>query len=222
MQEPKSLSELLLEQLEQKNISVSKLSESTGIPERFINIFLNQDPANNHALPSAPYVRSYLKKITIALDLNPETTWQTYVETHNPIQSGNKDRLPQNRFAIQSINKKNVVLAFLSGLIAIYIIFNVGRLLSKPAISIMEPTGETTTLTTQSFYIKGIVKNYKDILTINGATIYINEAGEFNKEFSLTPGTNSFEIIAKRFLGRETRLTKHIIYEPISPIQPQR
>ena len=184
--------------------------------------FLNQNPTSNHALPSAPYVRGYLKKITLALDLNPETTWQTYVEAHDPRQSGHKDHLPQNRFAIQSINKKNVALAFLGGLIIIYIIFSIGRLLNKPAISLLEPAGETTTLTTPSFYIKGNIQNYKDILTINGAAIYINEAGEFNKEFSLTPGANSFEIVVKRFLGRETRLTRHIIYEPINPDQPQR
>ena len=205
---------MLLEQLEQKNISVEKLSLSTGVPERFINVFLSTEEPNPKTLPSAPYVRGYLKKISQALDLNTETIWQTYIGVNNPRQSGQKDQLPQNRFAIQSINKKTLILGFAGSLFLIYAIFNIGRILTKPSISIIEPVAETTTTNYPSFYLKGAILNANDILTVNGATIYINESGEFNREFSLTPGTNSFEVIVKRFLGRETRLTRQVIYEP--------
>ena len=128
MQEPKSLSELLLEQLEQKNISAEKLSDNTGVPKRFIHAFIDPEYTDHHALPSAPYMRGYLKKIALTLDLNPENTWQTYERRHAPRQSGHKDYLPKNRFKIESINKKNIVIALLSTLLIIYISFNASRL----------------------------------------------------------------------------------------------
>ena len=38
--------------------------------------------------------------------------------------------------------------------------------------------------------------------------------GKFLKDYNLQPGTNEIEIKAKRFLGKEIKVVREIIYQP--------
>ena len=51
-------------------------------------------------------------------------------------------------------------------------------------------------------------------MTINGNEIFIEDGGKFSKDYNLQPGINEIEIKAKRFLGKEIKVVKEVIYQP--------
>ena len=61
--------------------------------------------------------------------------------------------------------------------------------------------------------IEGRIKS-GDQLTINKENIYVDEVGYFQKDFSLQTGLNIIQFQIKRFLGRETIITKQVLYLP--------
>lgn len=208
---------MLAEHLEQKGYSTEKLAQVTGVPERFLKTLLSGE---YKSLPAAPYLRGYLKKISQALEIDIDETWRLYEKENAPHSSGEKDFLPGNRFAIQHISKKNMLLAIVGGLLIIYAGINADRLLGKPVLTIIQPAAGDTSIAVPLITLQGRLENQKDVLTINGVSVNVDDSGEFKKEFSLDPGANTFEIIAKRFLGRETRVTKQVTYTPPTSSSP--
>lgn len=208
---------MLAEHLEQKGYSTEKLASITGVPERFVTTLLSGE---YKSLPAAPYLRGYIRKIAQVLEIDPNETWRLYEKENAPHSSGNKDFLPRNRFAIQHLNKRNLALAIVGGFLLLYAAINAGRLIGKPELTIDEPTASEISSAIPSIIIRGALGNPKDLLTINNASVHIDDSGKFSREFSLDLGANTFEIVAKRFLGRETRVTRQVTYIPPTSSSP--
>lgn len=206
--------EIIAEAVETSEISVDKLITATGVPERFIIALLE---GNFSALPAAPYTRGYIKKIAEVLGTDPASLWVAFERESSPRRSGASDALPRNRFLMGSdFNKKKAGIYLVIILAVVYIGFNAKRLVGLPELAVTSPENSVTTTPTSFAMIRGRVQNPKDIVSINGASIYVDEFGEFQKEFPLDPGVNTFEINAKRFLGRSRLESRQIIYEPPS------
>ena len=94
---------MLEEAMTSHSQTASKLADATGVPERFIAAIIE---GNFGILPAAPYVRGYIKKIAAVLDLDGEILWERYDRETKPRQSGGKDHLPENRFAIKTPDKR--------------------------------------------------------------------------------------------------------------------
>ena len=206
--ETKHISELLQELMQERNISVDKLALVTNIPRRFVVALLDGDFKR---LPAKPYVRGYLTRIAAAMSVEPTTLLKAYKDSTEVRSSGEKDVLPANRFAIEKINKNFIIVFLIIVIIAGFLVWRMKDILGKPSIEVNLPE---TTLVTQEQVIKisGTI-NPKDRLTLNQEMIYTDETGKFEKEISLSPGLNTLEFDAKRFLGRETKIVKQILYE---------
>src|SRR3989344_7771934 len=109
--ENKNLSEIIKTHLEQKAITPLRLQQMTGIPERYLEALLKGELKK---MPAAPYTRGYIKKIGEALNIDSQELWEHYNEEVLVLSSGPTDRLPTNRFAIKSVNKKWIVAAIRS------------------------------------------------------------------------------------------------------------
>jgi len=206
--EYKKISEVIQDLMEGKGITVERLSYTTNIPKRFITALKE---GNLKALPAKPYVRGYLLKIAAALEVEPDVILEAYQESTEIKTSGEKDRLPVNRFVIHKISK-----SFLIGLLAILIIivFLVIRfkdIVGTPSINIALPDN-TLVSKEEVLEIRGSI-NPRDRLTLNQEIVYTDDSGNFKAEVSLSPGLNTLEFDVKRFLGRETKVTKQIFYE---------
>jgi len=59
----------------------------------------------------------------------------------------------------------------------------------------------------------------RDSLELNGEPIYPDSTGSFSEQVPLEQGINTFEFKIKRFLGRETKIQRQIIYEIGEEIQ---
>lgn len=205
-EEQPTITEILKDLMEARNVGVEALSHSTDIPTRFIVCLLKED---FDKLPAQPYVRGYLFKIAEVLDIEPAILWQAYRRTTDVASSGEHDFLPANRFAIKKIRLGKVVLVVAGLIVAGFIGFRMNSILGNPTIDldIPESTGE------EVISIKGSVRP-GDSLTLDGEVIYPNEDGGFVKEVRLDPGLNTFEFGVKRYLGREQSFIRQIFYQP--------
>jgi hypothetical protein len=215
----KNLKTLLDEALELKNVNLEKLSQTTGIPERYIWAIQNVEIDR---LPPSPYVRGYIKKISEVLNLNHDELWDLYEKELTHKTSGAYDKLPTNRFAIKHISKKTVYLGLLGILFTIYVIFSLDRLTGEPKLEIINPREPITATTSELIILAGTLEKQKDKLTINGKEIFVNANGTFSQEYSLQPGLNTIEFKAERLLGREKIIIKQVLYQPEAAQQPDR
>lgn len=210
--EGQSFKTLLAEAMEIKNINHEKLAQFTGIPKHFIIAIENADI--NH-LPSSPYVRNYIKKISEILDLNEEDLWKNYEKDLEYKQSGEFDKMPSNRFALRKASKKKIVL--ISGIIIllIIIILNYKNIVGLPYLEINNPTKELASVIDSKIILAGKI-NPQDKLTINGAETSSDTFGNFQYPFNLQPGLNTIEFTVKKLIGKEKTVVKQIMYEPLA------
>src|SRR3989344_48366 len=125
MEPHRNLKTLLDEALELRNVNHGKLAELTGIPERYIWAIQNLE---TEKLPSAPYVRGYIKKISEVLRLNHDEIWELYKKELSHNQSGAYDTLPTNRFAIKQLSRRAIFFSALGIILALYLLLNARQL----------------------------------------------------------------------------------------------
>lgn len=206
----KSFHEFLKEQIADKGFSVKKIALETGIAERHLQALLDADVKR---LPSAPYIRGYLVKIAKLLDLNSNALWNIYQEEHLISTSGAADTLPGNRYALRAIPRSLAAAAVLLLLAALYLGTNAGRLFGKPRLEIYSPPTVTALTNLSPFALAGAI-NPADRLLIGGEEVVVESNGAFRKEYALEPGVNQIEFSVRRFLGKEIRIVRRIIYAP--------
>lgn len=209
----KGISELLKELLEKRGINPEKLSYATNIPTRFIVALLEDDFKK---LPAKPYVRGYLIKIAATLGVTDEVIMEAYRESAEIRSSGGKDKLPMNRFAIQKINKNFIIWTIIILGLLIFLGLRINDIMGTPSLQVDLPENPFST-TDQIIKITGRV-SAKDKLTLNQEIVYTNQDGSFEKEVTLSPGLNTFEFDATRFLGRETKIVRQVVYERSQPV----
>ncbi|MCR4261257.1 MAG: helix-turn-helix domain-containing protein [Candidatus Colwellbacteria bacterium] len=206
MDEVEDIVEVLKKLMKSKGVSSSRLASLTDVPSRFIDAILE---GNFDQLPSQPYIRGYLFKISNALGAENDYLWHIFRSSVEAPSSGEYDRLPINRFALQKMSRKTMIWILAGLMIFLFISLNFNRIAGKPRIDVTVPdTAEESVIT-----VSGTI-NPDDRLTLNGEIIYTNDIGAFEKQVQLEPGINTLEFKAKRYLGRETKLVKQVFYQP--------
>lgn len=206
----KNLSEFLAEAMSSRGFNIQKLSEATNISEKYI---INLIDENFRKLPPLPYVRGYLIKIAEVLGINEQQLLELFKEGRD-VKKENIDYLPYNRFAIKPFNKKKLAIGIVFLFVIIYFIWRMDDLIGIPEIKIISPVMETSIVNESIIGLEGEIKNQFDKLTINGNEIFIEDNGKFSKDYNLQPGINEIEIKAKRFLGKEIKVVREVIYQP--------
>ena len=209
----KTLSELIEELMTARGLNSDKLAELTNIPKRYL-IALSQNDVKN--LPAEPYVRGYLNRIAEATGVEPTGLYGAYKKLGLKT-SGKDDSLPENRFAIQKSTNKLIISVVIVLVAIIGLSLKLKDVLGIPSIDVNLP--ETSLIVyVPTAIIEGKI-DPKDSLELNGELIYPDSTGVFNEEVSLEQGINTFEFKIKRFLGRETKIERQIIYEIGEEIQ---
>ncbi|MBI5079500.1 helix-turn-helix domain-containing protein [Candidatus Wolfebacteria bacterium] len=206
----KNLSEVFKEAMNLKGVNVEKLADLSDIPERYLKALENGDLKN---LPPSPYARGYLMKIALILNIDGEFLWQLYKKENELKISGPLDFLPSNRFAFSSSKKKFIVFGIIIIFAIIYLAWNLTDFFGTPDLKIVNPAENSVIINSDSIKLSGQA-NPADKLTINGEETLIKEDGSFEKEFVLEAGLNTIEFKIKRFLGKEKKEIKQVIYQP--------
>lgn len=198
----------MVEAMKIKGLTVEKLSLTTGVSERVIELLLAE---RFEELPAAPYVRGYLLKIAEALGLESSLLWETYGKYHEEIRhAGKKDTLPENRFALPKVSRKLVLGIAIGIVIAGFVISRFAWGGRTFTFTVNIPDG--LVVATSTYVIEGAIRP-GDQLTVNGATLYPHEDGTFKEEVTLVPEFNTFEFVVRRPLEDSRTFTKQIFYE---------
>ncbi len=207
--ETRTLTELLVDTLRIKNVSLEKLAQISGISERFLNALLE---GRLEDLPAAPYVRGYLMKLADVLGLNGEDLWSVYLKHDTVIRrAGKGDELPGNRFGYPKFKVRPTIMISIAILLVVLGALRFPTLFGGASLVIknIEPN---MIIRDASFIVRGSMDK-NDSLTINGEIVYPKDNGDFEHNVELQKGFNTLEFKMKRFLGTETVITKQIFYE---------
>ena len=215
----KNISSLILDALRTRGLSVERLSQLTGVSERFIVSFIE---GKIEKLPSLPYARGYLMKIAEALNLDGERLWREYLKNDEALRrSGEKDHLPKNRFAPPRFNKRLAVITLILVIAFGYLLIKLTSTLGRTELTFTNLNNDPTIVREKIFKIVGQIKPVNDQLTLNGERVYPNKEGRFEKDLELQPGFNTLVFSVKKLLGKEFIINKQIFYEaPQAPPPP--
>lgn len=206
--ETTSLKELLREHIELKGLSPKKIAEMTGIPDRYIEMLLQGDTSK---LPPSPYVHGYIAKLSGILNFEKETMWRLYQKESSLTKSGREDRLPNNRFAVRGISRGWAVASFVLAACLMFGGYAVYGIVSPPELVITVPASEGSTVAQETILLQGRT-DPAYVVTVNGSEAYVGKDGLFQKEIRLQEGINSVEFIVRKFLGKEARVVRNIVY----------
>ncbi len=211
--ETTSLKDLLSQHVELKGLTAKKIADQTGIPERYIEMMLS---GNTAKLPPAPYVHGYIAKLAEILDFDKDTMWRLYQKESPLARSGNRDRLPDNRFAAGHLSTGWLVGGSVFALIVAYFGYGAYQAFQPPFLEITTPESENSTVAQPTIILQGRT-DHAYTTTLNGSELYVEKSGTFEKEFQLREGLNTLEFSAKKFLGKTSVVIRNIIYAPPPP-----
>lgn len=201
----------------EKNLSIKRLSELTGISIKNIEGIFSGDPKR---LPSSPYLKGYLLKLGEVLDFNSDEVWGQMRKFSADKSSGKMDELPKNRFSKKPIGKY-LVIGIIAAILVIYFGFRFYAISGTPNLTISYPSENMIVIEANYISMHGKVTN-SDKLTVNGEKVDVQSNGNWEKTItSLNTGINPVEITAKKFLGREIKVIRQIIYQASTSTVPQ-
>lgn len=199
----------LNQRMKERGSTPKRLSELTGISVKHVEALRHAD---TDSLPSAPYVRGYLLKIGEALEFDANGWWERIKEESAVEELGPANEMPKNRFAQKSA--RAYILGGALGLaVLLYLGFRASAIIGKPIIEIDSPRDQMSTIDANWAALKGTVRN-SDSFKINGEPVAIGTDGQWQKTVTLEPGINTIEFDAQKFLGRETKIVRQIVYQP--------
>lgn len=203
------LGSFLNERMRERGLATKRLSELTGISVKHLEALRDGRVAE---LPPPPYLRGYLLKLGQILEFDGNDWWNELKNVRPAKNFAPADELPKNRFKKEPI-KKYIILGGLALLLIFYFGFRFSKIFGQPGIAISYPSENPAVVNQNSISIIGRITN-ADTLKVNSETISAGQNGDWQKIISLQPGINTIEISAKKFLGRETKIIRQIIYEP--------
>lgn len=203
-----SLKELLREHIELKGLSPKKIADITGIPDRYIEMLLEGDTSK---LPPSPYVHGYIVKLSEILNFDKDTMWRLYQKESSLTKSGRDDRLPNNRFATRGISRGLAIAVFVFVTCALFAGYNIYGIIATPELLITVPASDNSTVAQEMILLQGKT-DPAYVVTVNGSEVYVGKDGLFQKEIRLQEGINSVEFVARKFLGKEAHIVRHIVY----------
>lgn len=207
--EERTLSGTLVGALRARGITAGKLSELTGVSERFLESLIED---KFESLPSLPYTRGYLMKIADVLGLDGEELFNEFLRDNAAVKrSGRDDRLPPNRFEKPRFTGKLIVLAFVILGVLLYVFLKVSFFAGRNGLLLRNLSDEITYSNEPVFAISGRIGDSYE-LTLNGEKIYADGNGDFTAQVELKEGFNTLIFAAKKFLGGEKTVTKQIFY----------
>jgi len=73
------------------------------------------------------------------------------------------------------------------------------------------PASEGSTVAQETILLQGRT-DPAYVVTVNGSEAYVGKDGLFQKEIRLQEGINSVEFVVRKFLGKEARIVRNIVY----------
>jgi len=198
------------ERVKEKGLTLKKIADMTGISLVHLESMARGDFEH---MPSAPYFRGYLLRLSRVLDFNADEWWEEIKKEGIARVSGPLDALPRNRFVRKS-PAKFIILGIIGVAIVAYAVFQVPRMFGRPELKLTFPAQNPYVTSSSTITLAGTVKG-ADALYLNGEPVTINVSeGSWQKTVLLGgDAPNTYQITAKKFLGGQVDITEQVIYQ---------
>ena len=219
MNEELPFEEFLAARMRDRNVTVKRLVEASGIAPSHLENMLH---GNFDDMPSTPYFRGYVLRLGKVLDFDGEEWWARIKREVAVRRSGPADSLPTNRFIKKNIAKGIWAGGIVAVIVIIYLAVMLPRILGKPSLTVSFPMANPYTATSNTITISGVIGNADALYLSNDAAssseqeIPVAADGSWQISVLLGDGPNSFRLSARKFLGGETDIVQQIIYESSS------
>lgn len=205
-----SLGEIFKKRRIEKHRSIEDVSLKLKISSRKIQTLENNDWP--HSLAPV-YARSYIAKYARFLSLDTQELLALYeqeTKTTNTLIVLPKIVNPKLVLTPKTIFLFIVIIFFI--FVGSYLIFDWINLTLPPTITLEEPTDNFITSIPEIVISGKTDSNSK--LTINGAPVYPDGAGNFETTYFLEAGLNNIKIRAINNLGEESILYRWVLFRP--------
>jgi cytoskeletal protein RodZ len=206
---------LLIEARTAKQLSLTEISKTTRIPEKFLNQFESEAPLVKDAYTTI-YLKAYCKYLGIEPIKNEEqnkATPQTTATTQ-PVTQLQHPKPSLHIFETLPVAKilrgLSITAVILSGLG--YFSYLLYAMVAAPKLTLLTPATNITT-NNPELQIKGITEQGTTV-TIEGKTIAIDDQGQFTDNVDLITGMNTITISAKKKYSKPTTITREIVVTP--------
>ena len=203
---PQQFGTLLHDKIRDKNWTLEKVSQLSNISIAHLEHLI---AGNFDALPPAPYVRGYLRKLGLLLDFDGEVWWQNLKEETPVKTSGAADALPTNRF--KEASTAPYWIGGVALVLVIYLAVRFSAIFGTPLLTVDYPPKDITPVETDVLTVRGMLK-YGDKILVDGEEIRVQKDGKWEKPVPLHEGLNTIEIEGRRFLGSTARITRQVLY----------
>ncbi|MFH1366811.1 MAG: helix-turn-helix domain-containing protein [Patescibacteria group bacterium] len=212
----KTLGERLKGLREEAGLTLESLSDQLGITLPYLQ-FLEE--GRYERLPGEIYIISFLKKYAQALRINEDKVLKLYKKERQVTQQLEKKGSglylpPKSKVNFSPFNPKffrNLIIAFLVLGILIYLSWELTHVMSSPSLKISYPPEKFTTQQ-ENIVIAGQTEPEVKVL-VNGKEVYVDTKGAFSEEIILKEGVNVIDISAYKKQGKETTITREILYQ---------
>lgn len=210
-----TLGEYLASLRQKSGLPLSEIAKISQVQPKYL-IALEQGFLER--LPPPVYVKGFLKSLAKIYGVEPQILLQQYLAEHEiahnvKILAESKPKLPVAipRFIL---NPKTLTFGavVLLGLLSFgYLYFQVSSLNRPPKLEVFSPEKDGI-MNSSLLLVLGKAEPGSSV-TLNNQPIIADANGEFRENLSLAPGSNQLVIRAVNKFGRETVLTRSIIYQ---------
>ncbi len=203
---PQQFGTLLHDRIRDKNWTIEKLAQSSNILSAHLEHLI---AGNFDALPPAPYVHGYLRKLGNLLDFDGEAWWQNLKEEGLAKTSGATDALPKNRF--KEASTASFWIGGIALVLVIYLAVRFSAIFGSPLLTVEYPPRDITSVDTAAIAVRGTIRS-GDKVFVDGEEVLVQKNGGWEKQVPLHEGLNTIEIEGRRFLGNTAKVTRQVLY----------
>lgn len=182
------------------------LAEDLNVSPRVVQKILN---AEFDAFPSV-YILNLLDQATRKIGVKNSNLKDFVLRTKKsaPITQNNHKK-KKGIFVPKIISLLFVGIFVMAG--TVFLSQQVLSFVEAPDVEIISPT---ETVSDEEYMTISGITDKKAKITVNGQGLPVGPNGEFSQRVKLSPGLNSFIVISKNALGRESRDSIFITYQP--------
>ena len=212
------LGEHLRQMRRRRALTLSQMSSITQIQEKYLR---SLESCAWSELPEPVYVRQFIKRYVSDLGENPEYFIERYDEECGMCNfASQKHCLPRQRVsALRMLSAHRIFKIFLLAALAVAILTYVGiqinRVLSAPALTVIEPL-DGLAVSDARAAVRGMAQEAASI-KINGEQILPNPRGEFETIVDLERGLNVITIEARKRYSRPAVIYRTVVVDATGP-----
>ena len=205
------LGDRLKEERKKQNLTIEQIARATKIRPQFLEAI---EKGDYKKLPSSAYAQGFVKNYINYLGLPEKELLALFRREFKEEEF--LGVLPESFTQPKEINLEGVRIkrAWVIGVgllvvLILYIFFQYKSAIFSPSLSVKIPQ-ENTTVTSQTLRVAGTT-DPNTTVTVNNYPVFVDSAGDYEKEFTVFPGQVTVTVKATNSFGKVSTVVRHVL-----------